>query len=138
MQGCVAFKVSFQHLIQENSFTNQILQTAKSIVFARYVENSLILVVAQFEVLSTHFELLFQHWQVILLQRVEQWQGAVVVWSIGSRIDFINNVQLLVHANDMLNCAAFVILHASSFVILVGTHEPSKNLFVAIPCTSKK
>lgn len=38
----------------------------------------------------------------------------------------------------MLDGAAFVVLHSTSFVVLVGAHEPAEDLFVAVASAGEK
>lgn len=102
------------------------------------VENCLILVVAQFEILLSAMEVLFEHGHVVVLKCVVKWQVPVVVDDIRSWSNFINDRQLLLNANYVLNRLSLVVLHATSLEELVITAEPVKYVLIAVPRAFKE
>ncbi len=107
-------------------------------MFGTYVKDSFILVVAQLEVLLRAVEVLFEHWHIVLLQSVVQWQVAIVVNNVGPWSDFIYDWVLLVDADDVLNGLPFVVLGTTCLEEFIVTAEPVENILVTVPGTLKK
>ena len=135
MQRRVSLIVSLQHVLNEDILSANELQTIQRIVFAGDVEDGLVFVVSHVEVVFALRELLFKHWQIVLLQSVVKRQGTVVVRSVGSWVDLVNDRVLLAHAHNVFDGPTLVVLHATSLVILVGAHKPTENLLVAVTST---
>lgn len=96
------------------------------------MENSFVFVVAKLEVRITILELLFNHLNVIICDRIVQRQGSVVVRSVRPRVDLIYNRVLLMHAYHMFNGAALIVLCAASFEEIVAAHKPSKDFLITV------
>jgi len=102
------------------------------------VEGTLVLIVAHAEVLTATFKLLLNHGKIILLQCIVEWQGAVIVGSVWSRVNLVNDRVLLMHADNVLNSASFKVLNTSSLIILISAHKPAEDGLITVPCTGKQ
>jgi len=76
-------------------------------------------------------ELLFQHFQVVLLQRVENWHCAEVIRAVRPRVDLINEFNLARHANYVLDCATEEVLLLAGLHIDTALHEVLEQILVA-------
>lgn len=72
------------------------------------------------------------HLDVILLQTIIQRQASVIVSSVQSRPNFINQLELLVKTHDVFDRLPLVVLLATSFVEFVVPDEPIINSLVTI------
>lgn len=131
MQGCVAFVISLEHLIDEDRPAHNKLQAFEGIVFCCNVEHSFKFIVPQLKVLSTLGKLLLKHGQIVLLQRVVKRKGSIVVRGIRSWVDLVYQGMLACHTNNVLHGASLVVLHSPRFKVLICAHEPSEHSFIA-------
>lgn len=138
MNGSVSFIVLLKQLRDEHRATAQNLQRLERVSLGADVEDCFVLVVAQQEVLSSLREVLRQHRVVVLLEAIVQGQTAVVINCVRARVDFIDDLELLMNANNVLNRLSLVVLLAPSLVKLIAALEPVENLLIAVACALKQ
>ena len=102
------------------------------------MENCLVFVVAKFEVLLGAVEVLFEHWNIIVLQSVVEGQIAIVIADVRSWADLINNGMLLVHAYYVLNRLSLEVLLTSCLKELIAAREPVKDVLVSVASALKQ
>ena len=135
VERCVAHVVFLEELVDEDVSVKQLLQRVQGIVFRTHVEHRLVLVVPQLEVLFSAREVLLEHGNIVVLERVEDGQVSVEVADVWPGSDLVHDRELLVDAHDVLDCLSLEVLHSTRLEKLVVAGEPVEDVFVAVAST---